>query len=304
MARITGDTVGLNDLEELIAGNDGEIRQMYDPAENGWVYYNEDLDEKLMVVRTNGQVVIPIEADIEAAAIASLLSDLDFDGNDLLGADLVEGNEGQLSDLRELTSIDGSILSDSGPLSRIDGAGLSIEDGDMVVTAEFEDIEGMSNPATDDLDMDGYDIEQIGHGQAESLHTDALEITDATSGATKQTSRLLVDDAPVGTVVLYQYSPDHSDGAVIDTTDTGFEFDRPLAGLITVAGDDAGKRFEDVLSFTGTSTTPVVVNSGEDGDPQPRSYSRDGEDLELEYGGDGDDANVCAFGQFGNYELQ
>jgi len=133
MVRVKGDRVKLSDLEEIVVGNDEEISQYYDPSENGYVYRNNEENQDVLIVRENGEIRIPVEANIESAVITKLVNDLDIDGFDLNNIGTTNTDS-----IRSLSDINGSVVSNT--LSQIDGAGLSIIDGDLVVTAEFEGI--------------------------------------------------------------------------------------------------------------------------------------------------------------------
>jgi len=165
MVRVKGDTVKLSDLEEIVVGNNEEISQYYDPSENGYVYRNNEENQDLLIVRENGEIRIPVEANIESAVISKLLDDLDIDGFDLNNIGTTNTDS-----IRSLSDIDGSVVSNT--LSQIDGAGLSIIDGDLVVTAEFEGIQGLTNPLVENLNADGYDINNAGTVNAQALEAD------------------------------------------------------------------------------------------------------------------------------------
>ena len=170
MVRVKGDTVKLSDLEEIVVGNDDEISQYYDPSENGYVYRNNEENQDVLIVRENGEIRIPVEANIESAVISKLLDDLDIDGFDLNNIGTTNTDS-----IRSLSDIDGSVVSNT--LSQIDGAGLSIIDGDLVVTAEFEGIQGLTNPLVENLNADGYNINNVGTVDAQALEAEQISNT-------------------------------------------------------------------------------------------------------------------------------
>jgi len=79
----------------------------------------------------------------------------------------------------EAAVIEGDVVGGE-ELTKIDGAGLGInDDGELVLTAEFDGIEGLTNPLVENVDADGFDIENVGDFSSQNATIDGTTSTEA-----------------------------------------------------------------------------------------------------------------------------
>lgn len=242
MSILTGDGISLADLEKILLGNADDVSIQYDPAENGIICRDEDTGDELLTVREDGEVVIPVKANVGEVDADKLISNLSANGYDITGVDDVSSNSVTTD------TVSGGVTDSQGDITRLPGSGLGVDNGDLAVTASFSGISGISNPLTADLNADQFDINNIRQANAESLN--AKETTTA------DTYRTAVSDTDLSDTISASNAGDTIKIKNVNLSDT-YSISKPL----TIIGSHYNKGTEFTSNVT-LSDRVLLKNAG------------------------------------------